>query len=195
MTATHSGLIVLRARAASCMAIAAVLALSFAGKSARAAPAREYAVKAAVLANLPRFVEWPARAGEPPLAPIVMGVIAPDPFGGVLDQLVASPASPGRALVVRHIVDPIDAKGIHILFVARDSHGAAAIGRQAPIDVLTVGETDGFLASGGHIRLALVEGRVKFKVNARAAERAGLKIRSQLLSMARRPTVRAGAGS
>ncbi len=50
--------------------------------------------------------------------------------------------------------------------------------------ILTVGESEGFAALGGIINLTVVGDTVHFEVNQLAAERAGLKISSKLLSMA-----------
>ncbi len=50
--------------------------------------------------------------------------------------------------------------------------------------ILTIGDDDRFLDDGGIIRLRVVEGRVRFDVNAAAAQQAGLRISSQLLQLA-----------
>jgi ribosomal protein L16/L10AE len=50
---------------------------------------------------------------------------------------------------------------------------------------LTVGETDGFAVLGGIINLTIEANKVHFEVNRVAAERAGLKISSRLLSIAK----------
>jgi hypothetical protein len=50
--------------------------------------------------------------------------------------------------------------------------------------VLTVGESDGFGQHGGIVNLLLSGGRIRFEVNAHAAERAHLQISSRLLSLA-----------
>jgi hypothetical protein len=51
--------------------------------------------------------------------------------------------------------------------------------------ILTVGESEGFAALGGIINLTVEGNTVHFEVNQLAAERAGLKISSKLLSMAK----------
>ncbi|PYV15768.1 MAG: hypothetical protein DMG21_14080 [Acidobacteria bacterium] len=50
---------------------------------------------------------------------------------------------------------------------------------------LTVGESAGFAGLGGVINLTVEENKLRFEVNLDAAERAGLKISSKLLSLAR----------
>jgi hypothetical protein len=70
------------------------------------------------------------------------------------------------------------------------------IGRNGPDDlertlqalasrpVLTVGETRSFLQGGGAVRFLLVDETVRFEVNLHAAQRAGLRISSRMLSFA-----------
>jgi len=50
--------------------------------------------------------------------------------------------------------------------------------------VLTISEQPGFAAAGGVIELYAVEGRLRFRINVDAAERAGLTISSRLLKLA-----------
>jgi hypothetical protein len=52
--------------------------------------------------------------------------------------------------------------------------------------VLTVGETPDFLREGGHARFYVENNRIRVEINAAVADRAGLKISSQLLTLARR---------
>ena len=52
------------------------------------------------------------------------------------------------------------------------------------LPILTIGETGRFLDDGGIIKLRIVERRVRFDVNAAAADRVGMRISSQLLRLA-----------
>ena len=52
-------------------------------------------------------------------------------------------------------------------------------------NVLTVGEDGAFTQCGGIINFVKEDNRVRFEVNVTAAERAGLKISSRLLALAR----------
>jgi hypothetical protein len=75
-----------------------------------------------------------------------------------------------------------------VLFIGRE---AAAWNREAPEapcpGVLMVGESEGFLAGGGMVRLEVVDGRIRFEIAAPVAARAGLVISAQLLRLARPP--------
>ena len=60
----------------------------------RAQPSLEYNVKAALLLNFARFIEWPDRAFVSPRAPIEICVFAPNPFGDAgLNTLVFGPGT------------------------------------------------------------------------------------------------------
>jgi hypothetical protein len=50
---------------------------------------------------------------------------------------------------------------------------------------LTVGETEGFAVLGGIINLTVEDNKVHFEINRLAADRAGLKISSKLLRIAK----------
>ena len=50
--------------------------------------------------------------------------------------------------------------------------------------VLTVGETPRFLRDGGMVRMFVEDQRMRFEINRRQTDLAGLKISAQLLSLA-----------
>jgi hypothetical protein len=50
---------------------------------------------------------------------------------------------------------------------------------------LTVGEAEGFAISGGVINFYTQNNKLRFEINPDAAERAGLRISSQLLRLSR----------
>jgi len=53
-------------------------------------------------------------------------------------------------------------------------------------NILTFGETKGFLDSGGIVNFVIVKKKLKFEINKGVAEQAGIKIRSQLLKLAQK---------
>jgi hypothetical protein len=61
----------------------------------------------------------------------------------------------------------------------------ALLPRAARLPILTVGEYPAFLNDGGIIGLRVIDGKVRFDVNLRQAERVGLRVSSQLLRLAR----------
>ena len=146
----------------------------------------EYQVKAAFLFNFAKFVEWPAQAFKTANEPIGICVLGPNPFGSSLDKAVEGKVVGNRKFVVREVRDAPQAGECHILFVSAAgwTRSRAVLGDIKKCCALTVGETGEFIAVDGMINLRLEEARVRMEVNPDAAERAGLRISSKLLSLA-----------
>jgi hypothetical protein len=142
-------------------------------------------LKAAVLSKLPQFIEWPGGALEA-RATLDLCVGSPDPFGEELQALVADQTVSGRPLVIRRVEHEEDVDGCHILYLpagsARSAHPLLHRAQSRPI--LTVGDDLQFLDQGGIVGLRVVEGRVRFDINAAVAHQVGLRISSQLLRLA-----------
>ncbi len=155
---------------------------------ARADAPTEYQIKAAFLFNFAKFVEWPERAFARADSPIVIGVLGDDPFGADLDRLVRGKRIENRELVIRRYQDVDRAAGAHILFISASEQrrlpAILADLRSSP--VLTVGEVPQFNRLGGIIQFAMENRKVLFDINPGAAERARLRLRAQLLRLARK---------
>jgi hypothetical protein len=167
-------------RVATALTVAALLWPGTGGVCA-ASRADEYQVKAAFLFNFAKFVSW----NSPPGQVLVIGVVGDDPFGEILDATVRGKTAGGRTFEVRRFAKGESVQGCHILFVSSsEKRRFGDLVRQAGSGVLTVGEVPQFVREGGVVRFYLEQNRVRFQINAEAAEQAGLKIHSQLLSLA-----------
>jgi hypothetical protein len=142
----------------------------------------EYEVKAAFLLNFTKFVEWPAEAFAAADAPLEICIEGEDPFGQALDEMVQGETAGGRRIDIRRLNRPPQARECQVLFLSAHDNNPAALGMAG---VLTVGESDDFLRQGGIIRFVLENRRVRFDINLQAANKAGLKLSSKLLSVAR----------
>ena len=140
----------------------------------------EYRVKAAFLYNFVKFVEWPPQA---PPGPVVICVAARNTFGTVLTELLRGETITGRSLEARTILEPDP--GCHVLFVPRGASASAYLRATRGTPELTVGEASDFIGDGGMIRFYLDGANVRFEINRDVAERAGLRISSRLLQLAR----------
>ena len=161
-----------------------LLALLIAGAATLSTPAQEipleYQVKAAFLYNFVKYIEWP----EPRSSPIKICVAGQNPFGTILEDLLREERVRGTPLVTETIPEPLP--GCHVLFTPKTSTVPAYLNAAAGKPILTVGETPDFLARGGIIRFYLEGGsNVRFEINRAAAHRAGLRISSRLLQLAR----------
>ena len=153
----------------------------------RAQSSSEYQVKAAFLYNFAKFVDWPGDAFGNSNAPLVVGVIGDDPFGGALDQAINGKTINGRPLVVRRLRLGQDLRSCHILFISSSERQRLPqiIQSLRGASVLTVGDMGQFNQQGGIINFILEANKVRFEINSRAADQARLKISSKLLSLAK----------
>jgi hypothetical protein len=164
-----------------------ILLLVVEGSPSPAQAPSEYAVKAAFLVKFIHYVEWPAD-GRSERAPFVVGVLGTDPFGNVLDEMLAEKQVNGRKIVARRFKRLEDAAtGSSILFISSSEWPdlTEILRTMDRHPVLTVGEIDHFASRGGVIGFRLEGNKVRFDINAERADRAGLKVSSQLLKLAR----------
>jgi hypothetical protein len=165
-------------------------------------PSQEYQVKAAFLYNFLQFVDWPEEKFADSNEPIIIGVIGNDPFGNAFEPIVSKKVK-GRAVVIKRFngleelkksVEKDKLREIetltkcHLLFIcsSEQKNLKEIIDTVKDHSVLTVGEMEGFLESGGIINWFVEEKKIRFEINTAAAERAKLKIRSNLLRLAKR---------
>lgn len=149
---------------------------------------REYAIKAAYLYQFGRYVQWPAESFADNQSPLVIGLLGPDPFGGILNEISRTKRLEGRPIVVRQFASMADYTPCHILFVnavVTPEEKTAAIQHTRGKPVLLVGEEPGFAERGGTINFFLEENRIRFEINTEVARQNQLKISSKLLSLAK----------
>jgi hypothetical protein len=145
----------------------------------------EYEVKAAFIYNFSKYIQWPK--GFDTSKPFVIAIIGKDPFGVVLDDAVFGQKVQGRSVIIKRFTRIDDIPNCDILFVAasESSRLPQIFGTLHQAPVLTVGDVNRFAERGGMINLTTADNRIRFEVNVRALERAGLKAGSQLLRLAR----------
>ena len=176
-----------RARArALVLAVLGAAGLGSAALCHAQASVSEFDVKAALVFNFARYVEWPERAFASREAPLVLCVMGRDRFGTAFTALDGRKLQ-GRALKVRVGVTPEDSTGCHVAFVgdATERQVQLALRAVAGQPVLTVGDSEGFIDSGGAIGIVQGEQRLQFEVSRTALDQAQLKASSQLLKLAR----------
>lgn len=182
------------------------------GQTVRAAGSsyKEYDIKAAFIYNFMKFVSWADERQEDDKKidkekdsdePIVIGIIGKNPFGKsmapILEKKIRS-----REIVLLELIsyskgydrkknqyqDIEELEDCRLLFVSSSE------GKYIPEildmikgkNILTVSETSGFLDDGGIINFVMHKNKVRFEINITAAKRADLKIRSQLLRLAKK---------
>jgi hypothetical protein len=163
---------------------------------------KEYEVKAAFIFNFLKFIDWPQEKTAGNNNQIVIGIIGEDPFGPAADVFKDKSVEKHELLVkrfegieqIRKLSEKdknerLNAlKRCHLLFICQSEQKQIRdiieiVNNSA---VLTVADTDGFIESGGIINLFTEDNKIRFDINQGTAEKTGLKIRSQLLRLAKR---------
>ena len=147
---------------------------------------REYQIKAAFVYNFIKFVDWPSEALPQSSDTINICVLRDDPFADALEALKGK-AVKARRVAVRRIEPGRDLESCQVVFI-----GSSEAKRLPQVmeslqgmNVLTVGEMERFVELGGIINFFVQNNKVRFEINVNSAERAGLKLSSQLLSLAK----------
>ena len=146
----------------------------------------EYPVKAAMIYNFTRFVEWPPAAWRTPQEPMVVGVLGSGPAERALAETLRGKSYAGRNIQVTRLHGIENIPGCHVLFVAASEkkHLPEILRLAHGSGILTVSDIPDFVASGGVIGFLVEDQRVRFEIGAAAARQAGLVISSKLLNLA-----------
>ena len=151
-------------------------------------PPTEAQVKAAFILNFLKFVEWPAGT-TPTNSPLTVLIPSHLPLGDELEDLLDGHTASDRRIQVRRGVEPLHRlPPCHVLLLVGAPARAQTETPSAFADrpVLTIGDAPGFAEAGGIIGFTGVQQKLRFEVNLDAAQRARLRLRSQLLNLARR---------
>ena len=142
----------------------------------------EYRVKSAFLYNFSRFVTWP-EATLQDRTEFSLCIIGTDPFGAQLDKLTGK-AVHNRTLVIRRLSSLAVVDDCHLVYIGEDTTTTDILLLVRERPVLTVSDAADFIEQGGIIQFKLVQSKVRFRINMDAANSAGLRVSSKLLSLA-----------
>lgn len=163
-------------------ALMAVL-LSLPNRMAAAVPPPSSDVKAIFTYNFLEFVKWPATAFKSPQDAFVIGVHGDAEMLRLLKKTAEGERLGEHPVRVVPVDNPTQAESCHILYLAAGSERLLR-GLPAGRPILTIGETDAFVAGNGVIRFLTERNRIKVQINLAAARSAGLDVSSRLLRIA-----------
>jgi hypothetical protein len=118
----------------------------------------------------------------------VIGVMEKDPLLPDLEQIAKSKKIQNRTILIKQFSSVNEIRACHILFIPASLTPEAqkdAIRRVAGSHTLTVGDSEGFLNTGGMVRFLMEENNIRVQIARKAAEREGLSISAKLLQVAR----------
>jgi hypothetical protein len=149
------------------------------------AQTKEYQVKAAFLYNFAQFVLWPETAFTNSTQPFQIGVLGDNPFGKALEEIVHGETIQGHPITIVQSSSLEKLSGSQIVFVCKSqvSHFGDVVFKLDAKPVLTVSEDANFIQRGGMINFYREGAKIRFEINPDAADKKGLKLGSELLSL------------
>ncbi|MEO5343662.1 MAG: YfiR family protein [Gammaproteobacteria bacterium SHHR-1] len=144
--------------------------------------AQERLLKAAFVYNFAKFTQWPTSSFSDGEASLNLCLIGQDGLNGDLRRLDGRLVK-GRTLRVKALDGNTLPDSCHMAYIAR-SEGSGLARQLAGRPVLSISQISHFSRSGGIIELYRRNGKIRFRINRSAAQRAGLSISSRLLKLA-----------
>lgn len=165
----------------SALAIAAAVAVA-GGAPATGQVSNPNALKAAIVFNIMRYVEFPGKPASQPITLCTLrGAAGSGEFAGLNGQRA------GNRQVLYRSFDGSSAAGCDAVFIGNGD--SADIARVRQRGTLVFGDGGGFTSAGGTVGLVRTGAQIRFEINLRTANETGVTISSHLLRLASR-TVR-----
>lgn len=163
--------------------LAALLVASPKGK-AQTPPSAINQVKAVFLYNFTQFVSWPPDAFPESNSPFVIGIVGQNPFSTYLEKVVEGETVMGRPIEIRYYANRSEIKHCQIVFINHVNY-RDVLRELAGKPVLTVGDQESFVRTGGMIGFYLDKNKIRFSINQKQAKATNITISSKLLRLAR----------
>lgn len=163
----------------------ALLTLVLALHALPALPAAEHELRAAMVYNIARFVQWP-----PPALTSSRFLLCAVGSNSDVDALTMLQGKPlgDQTVAVQLVRRDSDLDGCQLVYVAPTAAlRLAAISEQLTarhLSALTISDAPSFIALGGMVQLVTVDNRQRFRINQALAEKNGLNINAKLMQLA-----------
>lgn len=144
-------------------------------------------VKAAFTISFLKFVDWPTARVPAAGRPYVVVVLNDEVLHRAIETAAKGQNVDGRAIEVSAVSSAAEIRDAHLLFIggAEQRRLPALVRQFEGTGTVTVGDTPGFARTGVVLNLFIADQHVQFEVNTAAASRTGVKLRAQLLRIAR----------
>ncbi len=148
--------------------------------------ADEYDIRAAMLFNITRFVDWRAGKIDTQHRQISVCIVGSDPIGASFDHFLQEQGNSAKTIKVRHLASFDLANTCDVLYVSvRELKSLKRVGAElAKAGVLVISESPNAAIPSQIIGLPTIDEHVHIEVNLSAAKLAGITISSKLLHLA-----------
>ena len=144
---------------------------------------KEYDIKATFIYHFTKYIKWIDSDSTENFKIAILGdndIITP------LEKIAKMRTVNNRKIIIKQSENMQDIDPCHILFISASKKNELNtilknIGHK---NILTIGDSEGFARKGVAINFVIIDGKIKFEINNRALERAGLQVSSQLQKLA-----------
>jgi len=146
----------------------------------------EYQVKAAMLLNFAKLVDWPAGSFGSDNR-ITFCVAGKSPIIEPIQKMQSKPVK-SRTISIRQVGRADDVAGCQLLFIPQSEHAhmSSYLQQANHLSILTVSDMEHFASSGGMIGFYEDGSNVRFEINQETVQKQHLQLSSYLLKLARR---------
>jgi hypothetical protein len=158
----------------------AVSILAFTGSFS--AYAQDYKYHSVFIYNFTKYIQWPSGAQN---GTFVIGVLGNSSMLGELEKLMTNKTVGTQTIVIKKITNISESSSCHAVFIPSHKSGqfdADPVLRAKP--VLFITEMEGLGKKGSHINFIIQDGKLRFELNQTTILESGLKVSSQLNSLA-----------
>lgn len=143
----------------------------------------ESTIKALFIYNFTKYVEWPVEKDH---EHIVIGFYGPSDVIEELKKICANKKVKDRDIEIRQANDVSEAEKCDIFFIPQNENDVFNYLNEQLLGkgVLIVTEEKGMAQKGAAINIIEQDNKIRFELNENSIKQAGLKISSQLLSLA-----------
>jgi hypothetical protein len=163
----------------------ALAGIALTGRATGAEPQDPNALKAEMLCNMAKFVQWPDAMMAQNKGQLVVAVLGEDDLAASIASVLSSRSVNGKPVFVRFARRVQDVRGCQIVYIAGSeiAHAPEVVEALRGTSTLTLADANGFAARGGMVDFAGTAPNFRFEICLARAEQAGLKISSRLLAL------------
>ena len=144
---------------------------------------QEYKLKAVFIYHFTKYFQW---SYSDTSGTFEIAIIGDSNIIDPLKEIAEKKLVKGRRIKIKHFQAVEDINKCHILFISASEINQLdkILQRVKKENILTISDSNGFANKGVAINFVLVKEKIKFEINSRALEHAGLQASSQLQKLA-----------
>jgi hypothetical protein len=160
-----------------------VLVVFATGMSYAQTEAEESSLKAAFIYNFTHFIEWDDDVFTDNF---IIGVVGNSLIDEPLEEIARTRKVGNKNITIRYYKSPEDIEKCNILFISKNNKAPLSEFLTKPElkKTLIIGEKEDYALKGAGINFVILDKKLKFEVNKRSLDDAGLKVSAQLLKLA-----------